>query len=93
MPPSADAVYSGVTSHLFGLDQVIEIGPMSGKSNVLFWLERHEHPADDALVNRIYRRRQQSSRVLTESEVQALCPRPRAIDPVTRVELRPELRL
>src|SRR4029077_14480463 len=28
--PRADAVYSGVPSHLFGLDQIIEIGPMSG---------------------------------------------------------------
>jgi 2-isopropylmalate synthase len=69
----ADAVYSGVPSHLFGLDQVIEIGPMSGKSNVLFWLERHGIPADDALVTRIFDAAKQSARVLTESEVQALC--------------------
>jgi isopropylmalate/homocitrate/citramalate synthase len=69
----ADAVYSGVPSHLFGLEQVIEIGPMSGKSNVLFWLERHGIPADDALVNRIFDAAKQSARVLTESEVQALC--------------------
>ena len=69
----ADAVYSGVPSHLFGLDQVIEIGPMSGKSNVLFWLERHGIPADDSLVNRIFDAAKQSSRVLTEAEVQALC--------------------
>jgi len=69
----ADAVYSGVPSHLFGLDQVIEIGPMSGKSNVLFWLERHGIPADDAIVNRIFDAAKQSSRVLTESEVQTLC--------------------
>ena len=69
----ADAVYSGVPSHLFGLDQIIEIGPMSGKSNVLFWLERHNISADDAVVNRIFDAAKQSSRVLTESEVQALC--------------------
>jgi 2-isopropylmalate synthase len=69
----ADAVYSGVPSHLFGLDQVIEIGPMSGKSNVLFWLERHGISANDVLVNRIFDAAKQSSRVLTESEVQALC--------------------
>jgi isopropylmalate/homocitrate/citramalate synthase len=69
----ADAVYSGVPSHLFGLDQVIEIGPLSGKSNVLYWLERHGIPADDALVNRIFDAAKQSARVLTESEVQALC--------------------
>jgi 2-isopropylmalate synthase len=69
----ADAVYSGVPSHLFGLDQVIEVGPMSGKSNVLFWLERHGISPNDALVSRIFDAAKQSSRVLTESEVQALC--------------------
>jgi len=69
----ADAVYSGVPSHLFGLDQIIEIGPLSGKSNVLFWLERHGIPADEALVTRIFDAAKQSARVLTESEVQALC--------------------
>ncbi len=69
----ADAVYSGVPTHLFGLDQIIEIGPLSGKSNVLFWLERHGIPADEALVTRIFDAAKQSARVLTESEVQALC--------------------
>ena len=72
-PALADAVYSGVPSKLFGLDQVIEIGPMSGKSNVLYWLERHGIPANDALVNRIFDAAKQSARVLTEGEVQALC--------------------
>src|SRR5579863_176821 len=69
----ADCVYSGVPSHLFGLEQVIEIGPMSGKSNVLFWLERHKIPADDALVNRIFDAAKQSARVLTDTELSALC--------------------
>jgi len=72
-PSLANAVYSGVPSHLFGLEQVIEIGPMSGKSNVLFWLERHGMPADDALVNRIFDAAKQSARVLTDSEILALC--------------------
>jgi 2-isopropylmalate synthase len=44
----ANIVYSGVPSHLFGLEQIIEIGPMSGKSNVLFWLEGHKIHADEA---------------------------------------------
>jgi 2-isopropylmalate synthase len=69
----ANAVYSGVPAHLFGLDQVIEIGPMSGKSNVLFWLEKHRIPADDSLVNRIFDAAKQSARVLTDAEVLALC--------------------
>ncbi|HEV1993403.1 MAG TPA: LeuA family protein [Candidatus Acidoferrum sp.] len=69
----ANAVYSGVPAHLFGLDQVIEIGPMSGKSNVLFWLEKHRIPADEATVTRIFDAAKQSSRVLSDAEVLALC--------------------
>jgi 2-isopropylmalate synthase len=72
-PVLANAVYSGVPAHLFGLDQVIEIGPMSGKSNVLFWLEKHGIPADEGLVNRIFDAAKQSARVLTDAEVLALC--------------------
>src|SRR5882672_1860551 len=69
----ANIVYSGVPSHLFGLEQIIEIGPMSGKSNVLFWLERHNIPADDALVARLLDAAKQSARVLTDQELRALC--------------------
>src|SRR6185503_17259114 len=49
-----DAVYSGVPASLIGREQQIDVGPMSGKSNVVFWLERHGHPADDELVDRIF---------------------------------------
>src|ERR1700739_3254117 len=69
----ANIVYSGVPSHLFGLEQIIEIGPMSGKSNVQFWLERHKLPADDRLVARLLDAAKQSARVLTEDELLALC--------------------
>src|SRR5215468_1065746 len=69
----ANSVYSGVPSHLFGLDQIIEIGPMSGKSNVLFWLERHEIPVDDATVARILDAAKQSARVLTDDELHSIC--------------------
>ncbi len=69
----ANSVYSGVPSQLFGLDQVIEVGPMSGKSNVLFWLERHKIPADEATVTRILDAAKHSARVLTDDELQALC--------------------
>src|SRR5690349_20729980 len=69
----ANIVYSGVPSHLFGLEQIIEIGPMSGKSNVLYWLERHRIPADEALVAKLLEAAKKSSRVLTEEEVLALC--------------------
>jgi len=74
----ADAVYSGVPAHLFGLEQVVEIGPMSGKSNVQYWLARHEIPATDELVNRIVEAAKQSSRVLTEEQLRAICAANRA---------------
>ena len=69
----ADAVYSGVPAHIFGLEQIVEIGPMSGKSNVLYWLARHKIPATDELVNRIFEAAKQSSRMLTGEELRALC--------------------
>jgi 2-isopropylmalate synthase len=72
-PKLADAIYSGVPAHLFGLDQIVDVGPMSGKSNVLFWLEKHHIPAGDDLVNRIFDAAKQSPRVLTDSEILALC--------------------
>src|ERR1700676_5420073 len=65
----ANAVYSGVPSHYFGLEQIIDIGPMSGKSNVLFWLERRGLPANDEVVERIYRRAKASHHTLSESEI------------------------
>jgi 2-isopropylmalate synthase len=72
----ADDVYSGVPARLFGFEQVIEIGPMSGKSNVIYWLERHQIPAEDALVSRILDAAKHSARVLTDAELHALCTEP-----------------
>jgi isopropylmalate/homocitrate/citramalate synthase len=65
----ANTVYSGVPSHVFGLEQVIDVGPMSGKSNVLFWLERHGIQASDELVENIYKRAKSSDHTLSESEM------------------------
>ena len=65
----ADTVYSGVPARLVGRSQQIEVGPMSGKSNVVFWLERHGLPADDETVDRIFRRAKASITVLTEQEI------------------------
>jgi 2-isopropylmalate synthase len=54
---------------MFGLEQIIDIGPMSGKSNVLFWLERHGVPASDEVVDRIYQRAKASNHTLSEAEI------------------------
>jgi 2-isopropylmalate synthase len=65
----ANTVYSGVPSHVFGLEQVIDIGPMSGKSNVVFWLERHGISPSDGVVDRIYQRAKSSDHTLSEAEI------------------------
>jgi 2-isopropylmalate synthase len=69
----ANTVYSGVPSHYFGLEQIIEIGPMSGKSNVIFWLERRGITPSDELVDRIVLRAKASDRCLTEEEILSCC--------------------
>ncbi len=74
----ANSVYSGVPSHFFGLEQVIEIGPLSGRSNVIYWLEKRGIPASDELVDRIFAAAKQASQVLTEEELRALCNGPAA---------------
>jgi isopropylmalate/homocitrate/citramalate synthase len=70
----ANTVYSGVPSHVFGLDQIIDVGPMSGKSNVLFWLERHKITAADDVVDRIYQRAKKSDHTLSEAEILECIP-------------------
>ena len=56
------------------MEQVIEIGPMSGKSNVIFWLERRGIAADDEIVERIFQRAKSTDRLLTENEIRECCP-------------------
>jgi isopropylmalate/homocitrate/citramalate synthase len=43
----ADRVYSSVPAQELGLEQVIEISPVSGLSNVKFWLQQHGYDPDD----------------------------------------------
>src|SRR5277367_3542589 len=69
----ANAIYSGVPAHLFGLEQIIEIGPMSGRSNVVYWLAKRAIPARDDLIDRILAAAKQSARVLSDAEISTLC--------------------
>jgi 2-isopropylmalate synthase len=68
----ADLVYSGVPAGQFGLEQVVEIGPMSGKSNVIYWLEKRGLQASEDRVTRIYEHAKQASAVLSEDEIMRL---------------------
>lgn len=65
----ANSIYSGVPSHYFGMEQVIEVGPMSGKSNVEFWLERHGIEANGELIDRVFQRAKESDRILSDEEI------------------------
>jgi 2-isopropylmalate synthase len=72
-----DAVYSGVPASLVGREQEIEVGPMSGKSNVVYWLEKRGLPASDEVVDRIFAKAKSSASVLTEQEILgSLVPHP-----------------
>lgn len=65
----ADAVYSGVPASLVGREQEIEVGPMSGRSNVVYWLERHGLEATDERVDRIFAQAKRADTVLTEHDI------------------------
>lgn len=68
----ANAVYSGVPAHLFGLEQKIEVGHMSGKWNVIYWLEKRHITPTDELVDKILGHAKKCSSVLSEDEVYSL---------------------
>ncbi|MBZ5564477.1 MAG: LeuA family protein [Acidobacteriia bacterium] len=74
----ANQVYSGVPSHWFGLDQKIEIGPMSGKSNVIYWLQKRGIQPTDELVEKIFSRAKQADRLLAEDEIMELAANPQS---------------
>jgi len=74
----ANAVYSGVPAQVFGLEQIIDIGPMSGKSNILYWLERRQIPCSDGVVDRIYQRAKASDHTLSEAEILECIDHPHA---------------
>jgi 2-isopropylmalate synthase len=57
----------------FGLEQIIEVGPMSGKSNIVYWLERRGVAVSDDLVQRIFHLAKHSDRLLTADQISACC--------------------
>ena len=67
-----DAVYAAVPASLVGRSQEIEVGPLSGRSNVVFWLESRGLPATDEIVDRIFAAAKASDRTLTHEQVQNL---------------------
>ena len=76
----ADRVYSGVPASWLGRHQEIEVGPLSGNSNVVHFLHTHGRQQDPATVAAVLAAAKASRRVLTEAEVLAV---------VEQVESRP----
>lgn len=65
----ANRVYSGVPAEYVGREQTIEIGPMSGRSNVIYWLESHGYDASSEIVDTIFATCKDSDHLLSESEI------------------------
>jgi 2-isopropylmalate synthase len=67
-----DAVYAAVPASLVGREQQIDIGPLSGRSNVVFWLERRGLPVSDLAVDRVLTAGKASNRTLTEPQIRQI---------------------
>jgi 2-isopropylmalate synthase len=68
----ADRIYSSVPASMVGLRQVIEIGFMSGVSNIVYWLKIRGIEPDKKLVDEIFRAAKQHNRILTDEEIEEL---------------------
>jgi 2-isopropylmalate synthase len=68
----ANLVYSGVPADYFGRHQIIELGPMSGQSNVIFWLEERDVEPTKDLVEDLFAACKKADKVLTEEAAQTI---------------------
>lgn len=67
-----DCVYSGVPASEVGLRQVIEISPVSGLSNVRYWLSAHGYDGgDEALCEAVFGLAKRCDHTLTREEIEA----------------------
>lgn len=64
----ADRVYSGVPAAELGFEQEIDIGPLSGKSNFSYLLEKH-NIHNEELLEEIYAKNRSSRTSLSISEI------------------------
>ena len=67
----ADRVYSGVPAADYGLKQVIRIGHMSGRSNIIWWLQNNGYEASDDLVSHMFETAKSQRRLMSDEEVHA----------------------
>jgi len=65
----ADRIYSGVPAEMVGRRQEIEVGPMSGESNVVHWLESRSIEPTPERVQAVFQRAKNVDRVLLDEEI------------------------
>jgi len=68
----ADRVYCGIPAALVGREQEIEIGHMSGASNVVYWLKTNGLEPTPERVLRIFDHAKRCNHTLTREEIEAL---------------------
>ncbi|MBM7865950.1 2-isopropylmalate synthase [Heliobacterium gestii] len=71
----ADLVYTSVPARELGFEQIIEVGPMCGKSNVVYWLKKRGIACDDTLVTDIFEEIKRKKTVLTDREIKGIINR------------------
>jgi 2-isopropylmalate synthase len=69
----ADRIYSSIPAGMIGCRQVIEVGPMSGESNVVYWLQERGIEASPELVREIFQKAKSSAITLEEAEILEIC--------------------
>ncbi|MCG8466699.1 MAG: class I SAM-dependent methyltransferase, partial [Gemmatimonadetes bacterium] len=67
-----DCVYSGVPASIVGRSQRIEISPVSGLSNVRYWLDANGFDADDEeLCDAVFGLAKRCDHTLSRGEIEA----------------------
>jgi 2-isopropylmalate synthase len=64
-----DMVYSAIPASLIGREQEIDVGPMSGKSNVIYWLEKRGITPTELIVERVFQKAKAARTTLSEAEI------------------------
>lgn len=69
----ADRVYSSIPAGELGMMQKIEISPVSGLSNVKYWLAQHGYdPANEQFARTLFEAAKRADRVLSDEECHRL---------------------
>lgn len=67
-----DWVYSGVPASWIGREQEIEVGFMSGASNVIYYLQKRQLPHGPEIVQAVLAKAKSSTSLLTDEEIRAV---------------------